>query len=237
MQSRLLHGALVLAGLLAVTPAQAQYAHVQIEMVIGSVDGDPAAQAVQLRIGQAGDNALAGMEVVACDATGANPVTICTIPSNVSNGALGARVLLCSNAMLGRLAPSITPDFMLSAPIPTSYLAAGSLYLDMPGDAMGPLWRLSWGGASYSGSGAVETINDADGDCNPAYPSTIDGVVGRGVQFRFDPATPSTTNANDYASGQGADQVWNNAGDKATIIAGTTPVAQGSWGGVKVRYR
>jgi len=44
MQSRVLHGALVLAGLLAVTPAYAQYAHVQIEMVIGSVDGDPSLQ-------------------------------------------------------------------------------------------------------------------------------------------------------------------------------------------------
>ena len=237
MQSRVLHGALVLAGLLAVTPAYAQYAHVQIEMVIGSVDGDPSLQAVQLRIGEAGDNALAGMTVVASDATGANPVTICTIPSNVGNGALGARVLLCSNAMLGRLAPFITPDFLLSTPIPTSYLAAGSLTLDMPGDGMGPLWRLSWGGASYSGSGAVELINDSDGECNPAYPNSIDGVVGRGVKFKFDPGTPSTTNANDYASKQGADQVWNNAGDQATIIAGTTPVARETWGHVKARYR
>jgi hypothetical protein len=237
MQPRVLHGALVLAGLLAVTQAHAQCTHVQIEMVMGSVGGDPGAQAVQLRIQQAGDNALAGMTVVAYDASGANPVTICTIPSNVSNGALGARVLLCSSALVRRLAPSITPDFLLSTPIPASYLAAGSLTLDMPGDGVGPLWRLSWGGAAYSGSGAVEAINDLDGDCNPACPSTIDDVAGRGVKFKFGPGTPSTTSANDYAPNHGAVKVWNNAGDKANVHAGATPVAQETWGQVKVRYR
>jgi hypothetical protein len=102
---------------------------------------------------------------------------------------------------------------------------------------MGPLWRVSWGGASYSGSGAVDVINDVDGDCNPAYPSTIDGAGGQSVKFKFDPTTKSTTNANDYAPSHGADHVWNNAGKKGTVIGGATPVEQETWGHVKVRYR
>ena len=237
MQSRVFHGALVLAGLLATAPAHAQYSHVQIEMVLGSVDGDVTAQAVQLRIAQAGDSSLAGMTVVACDSTGGNPVTVCTLPTSVSNGALGARVLLCSNGMLGRLAPFIAPDFMLSTPIPPSYLSAGTLYIDMPGDGMGPLWRLSWGGASYLGSGAVESINDPDGDCNPPYPNGLFGETGQGVKFLFDPNTQSTTNASDYALDLGASQVWNNAGEKATVVSGTTAVAVTSWGAIKRQYR
>jgi len=48
---------------------------------------------------------------------------------------------------------------------------------------------------------------------------------------------PSTTNANDYALEQGASQVWNNAGEKATIVSGTTAVAEASWGAIKRRYR
>lgn len=232
-QSRLLPIA-VLAGLLAAAvPASASYHHVEIEKIVGGVQGDATAQVIQLRIKEAGTN-VEGLQIVACDAAGNNPVTIFTIPANVANNAFGSRILLCTAAMLGKLSPPIVPEFVFTTVIPQAYLAAGTLYIDHPGDAIGPLWRLSWGGANYSGPGTVEPINDNDGNANPAYGAGIPINASKMVRFRYTADIPGDTNNADYVSDSNG-SVHNNAGQPATINT-TTPVAAVSWGEIKARF-
>ncbi len=236
MSSRILFPAVLFAGLQAAASASASYHHIQIEQVIAGVSGDSTAQAIQLRISQSGDNHVGGLEIVACDASGANPIVLATLSGPVGNDSAGSRILICTSAMELRLAPAIAPDFVMTASIPTAYLGAGTMYTDMAADGLGALWRLSWGGPSYTGPGAVESINDPDGDCNPAYAGSLPWDAVRGLRFKFTALTPSTSSANDYLLTVGALRVYNNLGESATVIAGTTEATRISWGSVKQRY-
>ena len=83
--------------LLAASSAQASVHLMQIEKVIGGVDGDSAAQAVQLRLRSGGQNNVQNARVVAYDAAGLNPVVISNIDSPVSSASAGDRVLLYSD--------------------------------------------------------------------------------------------------------------------------------------------
>ena len=79
----------VLASLVLALPAQASFHLMQIEQVIGGVNGDTTAQAVQLRMRSPGQNFVSGATLVAYDASGNHPITLCTFPSNVTNNAAG----------------------------------------------------------------------------------------------------------------------------------------------------
>src|SRR6185436_15383327 len=81
-----------IAALLAANQARAAFHMVQIEQIIGGVNGDTSAQAVQLRLRGGGQNQFqfaSGLKVVALDAAGLNPVTLALLPTAVTNGLLG----------------------------------------------------------------------------------------------------------------------------------------------------
>ena len=66
----------------------------QIEEVIGGVDGNTSAQAIQLRLRGGGQNQVQNASLWAADATGSNRVLVLNIASFVPNSAAGARVLV-----------------------------------------------------------------------------------------------------------------------------------------------
>src|SRR5438105_10054484 len=77
--------------------SQASFHLTEIEMVIGGVKGNIRAQAIQLRMRQAGQDLLHQARIRVWDAAGANPVLIIAFPDDVSNGDEGDRTLITSN--------------------------------------------------------------------------------------------------------------------------------------------
>ena len=132
MNSKLARYLIVLLGVLALQPAaHATYHLMQIEQVIVSVDGDPTAQAIQLRMRSLTEdqNLVSNARLVVLDAAGQNPITVLDIPADVANGSAGSHVLIASANFLSHTAPTTVPDFTIANLIPASYFAAGSLLL------------------------------------------------------------------------------------------------------------
>ena len=147
----------------------------QIEQVIGGVNGDTSAQAIQLRMRSLGQNLLAGGRLRVHDAEGANPVLLIDFTTSVPSGAAGARVLITSAAFDQATTPAAVPDFTLTNLIPESYLPAGSMTFEND-SGLTIFWRLSWGGEDYTGSTLGSCTNDdspcpGSGDFGPPWPS------------------------------------------------------------------
>lgn len=193
----------------AAAGARASFHLMQIEQVIGGVNGDPSAQAIQLRMRNVGQNLVSSARLIARDAIGANPVTIIDFTSNVPNGAAGSRVLIATSAMSAATTPPMVPDFIMSNPIPASYLSAGTLTFES--DTGVVYWRLSWGGSSYTGPGTGAVTNDADGNFNPPFAGVMP-TFAEALRFRLPANAQSTNNLNDYALTTGAATFNNNAG-------------------------
>lgn len=201
--------------------AWANFHLMEIEQVIGGVSGDTTAQAVQLKMRFAGQNIVGGQgQVVVRDAAGLNPVTIATFPSNVTSGAC-REILLATNAFAAKTSPAAVRDFAMTA-IPASYLAAGSLTFESVGGGA-TWWRVSWGGAGYTGSYAVISVGAGGNDDNGTTTNAVAGALpSGGVQaLRFTPAcaTTSTDNASQYAATAGAAVFTNNALAAFTVTA------------------
>ena len=215
MLKRLSLGALTLgAGLLA-QPAFATFHLMQIEQVIGGVNGDTTRQAIQLRMRAGGQNLVASSQVVAWDATGANPVVLANIPSNVTNSAAGARVLL-ARAAFG----VVTPDFVMN-PIPASYLAGGKITFETDGTPGTQIWwGLAWGTYSGTNNGVIGTSpsgNDLDGNFNPPATGALPSTSQVALRFPGTAAALSTNNLADYAATTGQYVFTNNAGATGTL--------------------
>lgn len=207
----------LVAGFLFATAAHASFHIMQIEQVIGGVNGDGTAQAIQLRMRALGQNQVQNARLVVRDASGANPVVVVDMTHTVHDSLAGDRVLIMSTGMSSYV--SVTPDFTLTNIIPPSYFAAGSLTFE---DDFGTVyWRLSWGGASYTGPGTLSITNDADGNANPPFPGPLPTTSTRALLFNFGFGAPSTTNANDYQLTADAAVFTNNLRQSATV----TPVA------------
>ncbi len=230
------------AGLVAVISSgvEATFHFMQIEQVIGGVNGDTTAQAVQLRMRSAGQNLLGGAKLWVRDAAGNNPVLLIDFLVSVPNGVGGARVLIASPSFKATTTPTAIPDFTMTNLIPAGYLAAGSMtFENNTGTQM--YWRLSWGGASYTGSNAGSCVNDdsicpAAGNFGPPWPGPLpsDGVEALQFQGAFNAV--STNNAADYALTAGASSWINNAGQTFALPAAAAcpwdcePVADGNVG-------
>ncbi|MBI1796964.1 MAG: T9SS type A sorting domain-containing protein [Candidatus Eisenbacteria bacterium] len=222
---RILFAVVVLA-VVAHRPAAATFHVMQIEQVIGGIDGSTSAQAIQLRMRANFQNSVSNGRLVVHDAAGVNPVVLIAILANVTNGSTGSRVLLATSAFA--TATGLTPDFTLTNPIPDAYLPAGSLTWE---NNFGTIyWRLSWGGASYTGPGTGSTINDADGIYSPPFVAALPSSNGRALLFQGAAGAPSTNNAADYALTPGSVTFTNNAGGSATIVsvAGVAPGSSGA---------
>src|SRR4051812_16167517 len=113
-------------GLLSAT-ASAGFHLMQIQEVIGAVNGDPTAQAIQLRMSAGGQTFVQGINVWASNSSGTGRTLVLSIPSNVS-GTTGSTILLASQnfktTMINGGDTGFAPDFLFTNLIPASYLAA-----------------------------------------------------------------------------------------------------------------
>jgi hypothetical protein len=192
-------------------PAAASFHLMQIEQVAGSYCGDPNAQAIQLRMRSGGQNFVSGTTLVAYDAAGGNPVTLLTFPGNAPSGSSGARILVATAAFNDR-SGAPPADFLMTAPIPASYLAAGRVAFQLGPSAY---WSLAWGGASYTGTNVGTLDNDADGNFNPPFASSMPPHGGETIFFTGAAGAMSTNNAADYALSPDPAFWANNAGASA----------------------
>ena len=201
---------------MALTSASSAFASfhlMQVEQVIGGLDGDKSAQAIQLRMRNANQNLVSNARLRAWDAAGLNPVLLLDMTTNVSVATSEARILLVTSSFTTKaqaLFPSFTPDFTLANPIPVNYLTAGRLTFEQDSGTI--YWSLSWGGATYTGSTAGNSINDTNGTFGPAFGSPLPTANRQALQFSGSAAALSTTNAADYAITAGAATVVNNSG-------------------------
>lgn len=197
--------------------AEATFHFMQIEQVIGGVNGDVTAQAIQLRQRAAGQNFVSIARVVVRNASGGSPVTVVDMTTDVPNGQAGRRILIASNAFLSQTAPATQPDFIMTNLIPASYLNAGSLTFE---DDFGTIyWRLSWGGAAYTGPGTGSITNDADGNFNPPFGGPLPSSTNQALQFTGAASALSTNNAAQYAVTPGAAVFTNNANAAFTVMS------------------
>ncbi len=193
----------------------------QIEQVIAGVNGDTTAQAIQLRMRANFQNLLGGARVRVWDAAGMNPIVVSDPAMNVLGQSLGMTVLLATPGFSAVTTPAAVPDFVMTAPIPPSYLAAGSLTFENNTGAL-IYWRLSWGGASYTGPGNGELTNDADGNFNPPFAGPLPSTGLQALQFQGTASAMSTDNAADYALTPGAATFINNNGQ--VILVDPPPI-------------
>lgn len=187
----------------------------QIERVIGGVDGDATAQAIQLRMRFAGQQFVSASRIRAWNADGSSRVTVVNMGTNVLIGNLGSRVLIASANFLAKTSPTTVPDFTMTTLIPESFLAAGSLTFESNSGII--YWRLSWGGANYTGLTTGLTTNDLDGNFGPPWP----GALPTGFQalvFQGSASALSTTNAADYALSTGVGVFTNNLTTSFSIV-------------------
>ncbi len=209
--------ALTVANLASAGSAAASFHFMQVEQIIAGVDGSTAPQAVQVRMRSGNQNLVSAARLVAHDAAGANPIVLHTIPTNVSGSAAGSRVLLATAGFASATNPSITPDFTLVTPIPDTYIAAGSLTFESDGGLI--YWRVSWGGAAYTGATTGSTTNDADGNFGPAFGDPLPTDAGQAMRFLGAASALSTNNAADYALSAGPAVFTNNAGASGTVVS------------------
>ena len=188
-----------LAALLLPRPAFAAFHMMEIEQVIGGVNGDTTAQAVQLRFRAANQNFVGGqVRLVARDGAGLNPVTLLnyTLPSP-TNGAACAHILSTTGAAFNsKTTPTAIPDYTM-APIPASYLAAGSLTFETVSGSI-IYWRVSWGGYP-AGQQTVDLTNFGSTSSAPAFGAALPS--GGPQALRFTPAcgTVGSNTAAQYA--------------------------------------
>jgi hypothetical protein len=204
-----------------VAPAHASFHLMQIQQVIGGVDGDLTAQAIQLRMRSSFQNLVSGAQIRAWDATGSNPVVIIAFPSNVTNHGLGVPILIASAAFAGVTTPAAVADFTMTNVIPSSYLAAGSLTFE---NALGTTvyWRLSWG--NYTGATTGSVTNDFDGEFGPAFPSALSSGSDKAVLFLDSASAMSSDNFSDYSETAGAAVFMNNTAASFTVTTPTDAV-------------
>ncbi len=145
----------------------------QIEQVIGGVDGNTTAQAIQLRMRADFQCFVSQSKLMAYDATGENPVLLIDIPSDLPGCSPGDRVLIVSENFCPFLDDHHLADFTLTNLIPESYLAAGSITFE----------------------------DDADGEFGPPWPGPLPSDGLQALEFQGPADAQSTNNQGDYALG------------------------------------
>ena len=203
----------------------------QIEQVIGGVNGDTTAQAVQLRMRSPGQNLVMGVQLVAVDAAGNNPITLLTFPANVSNADAGSRILITTSSFASHEATPIASDFTMIA-IPPSYLAAGRLMFQR----LGIQWSVSWGGAGYTGPNTGTMDNDTNGNFGPPFAGALPSTSTSALLFNGPASAMSTSNAADYSVTTGGATFTNNA-DESTELLGAMPPPRSTLANISTRLR
>jgi len=195
--------------------AHASFHLMQIQKVIAGVNGDTAAQAIQLRMRSFGQRFVGSSRLVAWDATGDNPIVIIDFDASVTNGAAGANVLVTTTAFDSQTVPVAEPDFRMTQRIPDAYLAAGSLTFESDSGTI--YWRISWGGAAYTGSMLGVATNDLDANFGPPYPDALPTSGLTALEFQGVATDFSTANDIDYALSKGPAGFRSNAAADFTV--------------------
>jgi len=208
---------------IATNSAQAAFHLMQIEQIIGGVNGDTTAQAIQLRMRSGGQSVLSSSAIRAYDSAGATPVLLDDPTTSVANSALGSRVLIATPNFTNYTDIPVVADFIMD-PIPTSYLAAGQVrFTNNNGSTI--YWSLSWGGAGFTGSTTGNTANDANGIFGPPVDIALPSTTLQALLFTGAASAQSTTNLADYVLTAGAATFINNAGTSFTLVAPEPPSA------------
>jgi hypothetical protein len=200
--------------------SHAAFHFMQIEQIIGGVNGDTTAQAIQLRMRSAGQNVVSSAKVEAGDATGSTPVVVENMTTNVANSQSGRRILLATPNFTNYTNIPLVADFVMD-PIPASYLAAGQVRFMDNGSTI--YWSLSWGGSSFTGLTTGSTTNDADGIFGPPVNMALPSTTLQALQFTGTATALSTNNLAQYALTAGAATFINNAGTSFTLVAPPEP--------------
>jgi hypothetical protein len=202
------------------TSTRAAFHFMQIEQIIGGVNGDTTAQAIQLRMKSSGQNVVSNAAVRTVDATGSNQVVLEDMTTNVSNSQSGRRILLATPNFATYTNIPLVADFIMD-PIPASYLAAGQVRFTDNGTTI--YWSVSWGGSSFTGSTTGSTTNDTDGIFGPAVNVALPSTTLQALQFTGTATESSTNNLAQYALTAGAATFINNAGTSFTLVAPPDP--------------
>ena len=190
----------ITAATLFTSSAQAGFHLMQIEQVIGGVNGNNTAQAIQLRTRAGSQNFLSSTRITAWDASGLNPVLLFDFGATYSPAAdNGDSILLSSTAFnVGMLTtvPSYSPDFTLTNVIPASYLSGGKITFGNDANTSF-YWSFAFG--AYTGANTGTTDNDTNGNFGSPFASALPTASLQGVRFTGASSALSTTNVADYA--------------------------------------
>ncbi len=195
---------------------EASFIFMQIEQVVGGVNGDTSAQAIQLRMRFPGANNVEFARMRAWDAAGANPITLIDFTTSAPKGNIGDRILVTSPGFASYTDAAANSDFTLTNLIPASYLEAGRITYE--GDDGTVYWLLSFGGTNYTGSTLGSSVNDPDGDFGPALSGSIPFGGLTAVAFQGGALDMSNSNFADYALTAGGAVFTNNEGTSVTIV-------------------
>ena len=205
----------------AALPSALSFHFMQIEQVIGGVNGNPSVQAIQLRMRTCFQDQIQQARLVVYDGGGSNPIDLIIFPNSVPNEGEGVRILIVSPKFADFTDPPVGGDFTMTNLIPPSYLPAGSLTYE---DSVGTVyWRLSWGGSNYTGSTRGSFINDPNGDFGPPFAGPLPSSTLQAVRFLGRANAQSNRNVDDYALTNGAAVFTNNAGRRFTVVAPCEP--------------
>ncbi len=218
------------SGLAAAGPCLAQtdsFHLMQVQMIIGGVNGDTTAQAVQLRMRTGFQNLVQQGRVKVFDAAGLNPVIIVAPTTSVPNGAGGDTVLITTPSFDAATSPTCQFDFHMTNPIPASYLAAGRLTWE---DNFGTiLWSVAWGGAAYTGPNTGSITNSPTGNFGPPFAGPLPSTGTQALAFQGDFTAAAGANNTDYALTPGAAVFTDNLRASFTVVgASCYPNCDGS---------
>lgn len=171
----------------------ANFELMQVEQVVGGINGDVAEQAVELRMRAASQGQVQAARLIVVDANNANPVVVADLTQAVTNAAQGDRVLIATSKF--RQQQLVAPDVIATNPIPASYLAGGKLVYAADDGSI--YWSVCWG--TYAGPTTGLTDNDADGVFGPCVAGALPSSGLVSLKFKNNETAPSTSNAADYA--------------------------------------
>ncbi len=216
MKLRLLSSIALTSGFLSVA-SQAAFHVMQIEQVLGSVNGNTNVQAIQLRMRSAGQGVIGNGRLVAYDANGLNPVILLDPTTSVGINTAGSNVLFTSAAfdsLMGSV-PGYAKDFTLANTIPASYFSGGKVTWESNAGII--QWATAFGAYLGTNTGLASNTVGATGNFGAPFAGNLPTLGTQAIRFTGAASAASTANSSDYAFSSPA-TVRNNAGASFAVV-------------------